>query len=93
MIEILVLIFLTRKIGNIAVRKGLPPGRWKLYTVLAWFGAEILGMFLGYALFGPQNIVALLLFALFCAGGGYLLIQAMLQKIPDQADRDPNDLL
>ena len=42
MLEIVALIFLTRKIGSLAERKGLKVGTWKFYTILAWFGAEFI---------------------------------------------------
>ncbi len=35
MIEIIVLIFLSRNIGYLALDKGLKPGLWKFYVVLA----------------------------------------------------------
>lgn len=88
MLEILALIFLTRSIGEKAKRKGLPAGRWKLYLVLAWFGAEVLGFILGAMLFGNQNLVGLMLFAMACAFGGYLLIRYNLDKYPDDLDSD-----
>ncbi|MFT3979325.1 MAG: hypothetical protein QM687_02570 [Ferruginibacter sp.] len=92
MLEIIALIFLTRKVGDIAGRKGLPPGRWKLYTVLAWFGCEIVGFFLGTMLFGQNNLIALMLFALFCAFGGYLLVKYNLDKHPDTMEDDINNI-
>ena len=44
MLEIIVLIFLCRHIGEIAIRKGESANKWKLYTVLAWIGGEITGL-------------------------------------------------
>jgi hypothetical protein len=44
MIEILVLIFYTRKIGSIAQAKGREAGGFKVYTVFLWFGCEFLAM-------------------------------------------------
>jgi hypothetical protein len=35
MLEIIALVFLTRKIGDLAERKGLKKGWWKFYTVIA----------------------------------------------------------
>jgi hypothetical protein len=88
MLEIIALIFLTRQIGALALRKGLKPGQWKVYLVLAWFGAEILGFFIGIQLFGGYNIWGLMLFAFACAFGGYLLVHATLNKKPDSFDDD-----
>ncbi|RYD90923.1 MAG: hypothetical protein EOP54_23275 [Sphingobacteriales bacterium] len=88
MLEIIALIFLTRRIGGIAIQKGEKPGTWKLYTVLAWFAAEIAGMALGMIMFGAQNLVGLILLGLISAVGGYLLVQAALMKKPDSLDHD-----
>jgi hypothetical protein len=90
MLEIIALIFLCKKTGQTAASKGLPPGRWKMYTVLAWFSAEILGFFLGGMLFGTGNLFGHFLFALVCAVGGYLVVKAILDKIPDDIDDDIN---
>ena len=51
MLEILALIYLTRSIGQLALNKGLKPGTWKLYTVLAWFAGEITGLIIGFTMF------------------------------------------
>lgn len=91
MLEIIALIFLCKKIGTVAERKGLSPGQWKLFTVLAWFGGEILGAMLGVLLFGMGNLFGLMLFALVCAFGGYLLIKSALDKKPDYDEYDDND--
>lgn len=90
MLEIIALIFLCRKIGVIAERKGLPPGQWKLFTVLAWIGCEFIGVMIGIILFGfdKNNLFGLMAFALVCAFGGYLIIKAVLDKKPDAIDED-----
>ena len=88
MLEIISLIFLCKKTGQTAASKGLPPGKWKLYTVLAWFGAEFLGFFLGAILFGTDNLFGLFLFALVCAVGGYLIVKATLDKMPSNMEDD-----
>lgn len=88
--EVILLIFLCRKIGNTAERKGLKPGQWKLITVLAWFGFEFLGLMIGIMLFGynVSNLYPLLLLALVSGFGGYLLVKASLDKRPDSIDED-----
>ena len=85
MLEILILIFLTKKIGLLAEQKGLPPGKWKWKTVLAWFFFEFLGAFIGIMMFGfdPENIFGLMAFALVLAFGGYLLVRRTLENKPD----------
>jgi uncharacterized membrane protein YfcA len=85
MLEILILIFLTKKIGLLAEQKGLPPGKWKRRTVFAWFFFEFFGAFLGIMMFGfdPENIFGLMAFALVLAFGGYLLVRRTLENKPD----------
>jgi hypothetical protein len=54
MLEILALVFLTRKNGSIAEKKGHKPGRYKWLTVLLWFGGEIVGA-IGGAVLASAN--------------------------------------
>lgn len=90
MIEIIVLIFLTRRIGQQAVKKGLKPVSWKLFTVAAWIMAELAGCLLAALFFGKANLIAILSIGLFSAFGGYLIVKAMLEKRPDLLDNDIN---
>jgi hypothetical protein len=88
MIEIIALIFLTRHIGPIAIRKGQSPGRWKLYTVLGWFTAEVVGLALAFAAFGKDDLLGIGLLGLASAFGGYLIVKAQLDKFPDYLEDD-----
>ena len=88
MIEVIALIFLCKKIGLLAVQKGLKPGLWKFYTVMAWLLAEMFGVMLSVAIFASEqsvrdNIVAAMALALVSAFGGYLFIKSVLDKKPD----------
>jgi hypothetical protein len=83
MIEIIVLFFLGRHIGRMAAGKGLSPNKWILYLVLAWVGAEFIGVILGIMLFGIGNLFGLMMFAIACAFGGYLLVRKRLEDMPD----------
>ncbi len=85
MLEVILLFFLTRKIGELAVRKGLSPFRWKLYTILAWIVFEGMGTMLGIMWFGfnPNDLLGLMLFAVAVAFGGYLLVRRILESRPD----------
>lgn len=89
MLEIILLIFLTRNIGKIAIQKGEKPGVWKLLTVLLWIVCEIIGTFLAVILYGltPDSIFSIIAFALFSAFGGYLIIRAILTNKPDAHQR------
>ena len=88
MLEIIILIFLMRRMGNLALQKGLKPTPWKLYTVSAWIVAELTGCLLGMLLFGNTNYVAIFSIALMSAFGGYLIVRAILEKKPDHIDED-----
>ena len=88
MIEVLVLYFLCKQIGALALQKGLNAGRWKLYTILAWIFGEFTGFLLGISLFGfdQNNLLGLIGFAVVCAFGGYLWIRYILENKPDQSE-------
>lgn len=84
MLEIIALIFLCRKNGALAERKGLKSGIWKAYTVLAWIIAEVIGLIIGMQLFGQTNIIAVMGIGIFGAFGGYLLVKYILENKPDE---------
>ncbi|HOZ51810.1 MAG TPA: hypothetical protein PLU17_08135 [Chitinophagaceae bacterium] len=92
MLEIIALIFLTRKIGDLAITKGLKPGTWKLYTVLAWFTGEILGIMIGFAIFGQEKMIMAVLVGIPCAIGGYHIVKSTLDKKPDIYNEDINQI-
>jgi hypothetical protein len=92
MLEIIALVFLTRNIGELAIQKGLKPGAWKLYTVLAWFGAEILGFILGFAMGGEDGFGFAFLFGLSFAVASYFIVKANLSKRPDHFNDDINSI-
>ena len=92
MLEIIALIFLTKQIGNIATSKGLKPGTWKLYTVLAWIAGELLGAVIGVLIFGTNNIFSVILVAVAGAITGYLLVKNILSKKPDTMQDDIDNI-
>lgn len=92
MLEIIALIFLARKIGDLAYEKGQPTGKWKLFLVLAWIGFEVLGAMVGIMLFGSDNLIGLAMFAIACAFGGYLLVRSILMKMPDNFDSEIDNI-
>ncbi len=92
MLEIIALIILCKKNGNLAIQKGLKSLTWKWYTVLAWLVAEITGVILGIALFGQDNLIGIMLLGLVSAFGGYLFIKSMLDKKPDSFEEDINSI-
>lgn len=92
MLEIIALIFLAKQIGNIAATKGLKPGLWKLYFVLAWIAGEFVGAIIGIMIFGTGNIISIELVAVAGAVTGYVIIKANLAKKPDLLDDDINQI-
>ena len=92
MLEIIALIFLCKKNGRLAIQKGLKPGIWKFYTVLAWVITEIIGLGFGLAMFGQNNLIGLMALGLISAFGGYLIIKSILEKKPDALDEDINTI-
>lgn len=82
MIEIVLLYFLTKHIGKLAAQKGLPAGRWKILTVVAWLLFELSGLVIGVVFFGTGNLYGLMAFGLVCAFGGYLTIKYILENKP-----------
>jgi hypothetical protein len=90
MIDLIILFFLCRNIGNLAISKGLKPFQWKMITVFAWLFFEIVGLTFGIMIFGfsKDNMFGLLLFAVACAFGGYLLVKYILENKPDPEDID-----
>jgi uncharacterized membrane protein YfcA len=83
MLEIIALVYLTGQIGQLAAQKGLKKGRWKLHTVLLWFGGEIAGIIICTLLFGPDNLILVLLLAYACAIGTYFILRSNLATRPD----------
>ena len=84
MLEILALVFLSRDIGNIAERKGLKRGWWRFYTVLAWIIGEIIGVVVALLIFQTEEVsVAIYLFAIAFAVGGYFVVKTIVSRKPD----------
>ncbi len=83
MLDFILLYFLAKKIGCLAIKKGLSPLRWKLTMIGVWLFFEVLGFVFGVLLFGTKDLYSLLAFCIVCAFGGYLLIKYILENKPD----------
>jgi hypothetical protein len=90
MLEIIALIFLCKRNGSLAEKKGLKPGMWKGYTVAAWMLMEFLGIFIGMMMFGRTNLIAIFAVGIFSAFGGYLFVRYNLENKPDDLEEDVN---
>ncbi len=88
MLEIVLLYFLTKSIGKLAVKKGLPSLRWKLTLIGAWIVFEMIGLMIGVAMFGTGNLVGLIAIGLASAFGGYLVVRYVLENKPDDNSLD-----
>ena len=85
MLELFFLVYLTRKIAPLAVKKGCPIGRWKLFVILAWFGSELVAGVIAFTLFPGEPLVYLGC-AYGSAVGSYFLVREVLNRKPDQDD-------
>jgi len=101
--------FLASKIRNLARRKGLNAFLWVVLMLIAWLFAGSIGSLFGMSYLGidimsikqvkdltalPVNDqLILLLFNLFFAFGGFLLIQYILEKKPDLPEKKDIDAI
>ncbi len=90
--DIIILIFVSRRIWALAIQKGERPNRWVLYNIFAWVLTEVIGCVLAMMLFGSTNMVAVKSIGLFSAFGGYLFVRSILEKKPDSVDDDINKI-
>ncbi len=92
--DLIILYFLAKKIGALALTKGLKPLRWKLYTVGAWIVGEMVGIGMAINMFGPFDLKTVdwryAVMGLFVAFGGFLLVHYILENKPDYQDDDMN---
>ena len=94
MIDIIALFFLCKMNGKLAFKKGLKPGTWKLYTILAWLFTEFVGLLIGVSIWGfnKEKFFELIFISLASAFGGYLIVRAILEKKPDVIEDDINSI-
>ncbi len=90
MLEIIAIIFLSKKNGKLAEQKGLKSSTWVLYSVLCWIAFEVIGVIVGIISFGQENIGPIYLLALALAVSSYFFIRSILNKKPDTLDDDIN---
>lgn len=83
MLEIISLILITRHIGKLAEAKGQQPGRWKVISILIFFGLEIMGCIISLIFFAPDNLVSIGLTGFAFGITSYPLLKNYLEKLPD----------
>jgi MFS family permease len=84
MIEIIMLIYLTRLVGDIVKKKNRKAGWYKFMAVLLWIGGEVVGGFIGgliVALTGSSQLFIYLL-ALIGAATGALIAFVVAKAVP-----------
>lgn len=91
MLEIILLIFLTRRIGNILEAKGRKSGWYKLLTVLLWFGGEIIGAIIGVVIVHLSQLSEgfVYLFALIGAAIGAAVAFIIAKAVPAPVHYSP----
>jgi hypothetical protein len=92
-VDLIVLFFLARYIGNTAFKKGLVRWKWVVYTVISWVTAEFLGFAFCILTLGFKDLLPIGLFSTFCGFGGFLFIHALLRKKLATPGNDPADIL
>lgn len=91
MIEIIALFFIAHHIGIIAEKKGLKPLTWKIYAILGWIGAELIGFVVGLMFFRPDDFVSLVIVGFIFGFTGFLLVKKKLDSMPDVDDEQDID--
>ena len=84
MLEIILLFYLTRHVGEIVQAKGRRGGWYKLMTVLLWLGCEIVGAFIGgiVAALSHSGTLLIYIFALNGAAVGAGISVVVARAVP-----------
>jgi hypothetical protein len=91
MLEIILLIYLTRHVGEIVQAKGRRGGWYKLMTVLLWLGCEVVGAIIGaiVAAMSRSGSLLIYLFALIGAAAGAGISILVARSVPPLAYDQP----
>lgn len=82
MLEIILLIFISRSIGETAFDKGYSKGLYRFLTFLFWFAFEFIGIIIATILIGEEKIL-LYLIGWLSGGLGYLLLYVIVENLPE----------
>lgn len=88
MLEIVILIYLSRKVGALALKKGVSAGLWKFIFIIGWILFEVIGFIAGIWIFGKDNIISIILLAYMFAITSYVILKAYFSKLPDAVSED-----
>jgi hypothetical protein len=82
MLEIILLIYLARRIRGVVEPKGYKPGKWQAYAVILWIVVEIFAILLFAGLLGSDTITAVIS-AYLCAIGASIALQKYAENLPN----------
>lgn len=91
MLEIILLIVLTRRVGHIVEQKGRKSGWYKVLTVLLWLGGEIVGAIVGAGVveLSGLNDAFIYLSALIGAAIGAIAAYIIAKAVPTRVEYSP----
>lgn len=92
MLDIIILIFLSFQIRDLAKQKGLAPRTWVIRNILAWLCGEMIGLSIGMYFFGIEKPFMLVLTALPFAIAGYHIVKTQLDRKPNLYQDEINQL-
>ncbi|MFT7898450.1 hypothetical protein VBY74_00585 [Tenacibaculum ascidiaceicola] len=80
MLEILAIVFLGKKIAELAEEKGKSPKKWRGIMIGSWFGAEILGLVIFASTVGisDDTIFPLAITGIACGLASYFVVRSIL---------------
>lgn len=88
MLEIVILVLLTRQVGKMVRAKGYSGLGYQAATVLLWLGGEMLGLYIGLAFLNEANyqstIYLVLLIGVLCGGLGGLTAYLIARNLPSR---------
>ncbi len=87
MLEIILIIFLSRKVGNIAKKRGHKARPNIIFFVVLWFAGELIGALLG-SILSKGNIIATYFMALIGAAVGAYIAYNIIQNLEDKSGSD-----
>lgn len=82
MLEIFLVVYLSKKIGKILEEKGHKKGWYIAIFVVTWFASEIAGMLIGAVLFENAPVLMYVI-ALLGAGAAYIANYYFAKSLPD----------
>lgn len=90
MLEILAIVFLGKKIAELAEEKGESPKKWRGIMIGSWFGAEILGIviFASTVGIGDDTIFPAAIAGLACGLASYFIVRSMLSSKPNTSMKE-----